>query len=121
MQAITNLDFFFCFSPKKNTDELDSLEEQSKQFFSNAKKQKQEQRDSEFLKLKQDFYKTLEGSDEKINIANQISDLVEKYLRRLDSEVQKFKQELESDNPGITEILEKRKFRNRFPELNARR
>jgi len=89
-------------------NELDSLEEQSKQFFSNAKKQKQEQRDSEFLKLKQDYYKTLEGSDEKINIATQVYELVERYLKRLDSELQKFKIELEADNPGITEILEKR-------------
>lgn len=35
-------------------------------------------------------------------------DLVERYLRRLDSELYKFKCELEADNNGITEILEKR-------------
>jgi len=34
-------------------------------------------------------------------------DLVEKYLKRLDSEINKFKIELEADNPGITEILER--------------
>jgi inhibitor of growth protein 3 len=32
---------------------------------------------------------------------------VDRYLRRLDQEVHKFKMELEADNKGITEILEK--------------
>lgn len=35
-------------------------------------------------------------------------DSVDKYLRRLDSELHKFKCELEADNKGITEVLEKR-------------
>lgn len=34
-------------------------------------------------------------------------DLVNRYLRRLDQETQKFKLELEADDSGITEILEK--------------
>lgn len=38
-------------------------------------------------------------------------ELVEKYLRKLDSELYKFKMELEADNAGITEVLEKRRFR----------
>ncbi len=36
-------------------------------------------------------------------------ELVEKYLRKLDQELYKFKMELEADNAGITEVLEKRK------------
>jgi len=35
-------------------------------------------------------------------------DLVDRYLRRLDQELHKFKMELEADNRGITELLEKR-------------
>lgn len=35
-------------------------------------------------------------------------ELVDKYLRRLDTELHKFKCELEADNKGITELLEKR-------------
>lgn len=35
-------------------------------------------------------------------------ELVDKYLRRLDTELVKFKCELEADNKGITEVLEKR-------------
>ena len=36
-------------------------------------------------------------------------DLVDRYQRRLDVEVYKFKMELEADNRGITEVLEKSK------------
>jgi inhibitor of growth protein 3 len=42
-----------------------------------------------------------------VHLANQIYELVDKYLRRLDQELQKFKIELEADNSGITEILER--------------
>ena len=35
---------------------------------------------------------------------------VERHLRKLDQEVAKFKMELEADNAGITEILEKRAY-----------
>ena len=42
--------------------------------------------------------------------ANQMYDLVDRYLRRLDQELHKFKMELEADNRGITEVLEKRKY-----------
>ena len=38
-------------------------------------------------------------------------ELVDRYLRRLDSELFKFKIELEADNAGITEILEKSNLR----------
>ena len=37
-------------------------------------------------------------------------DLVDRYLRRLDQELHKFKMELEADNRGITEFLEKRNY-----------
>lgn len=37
-------------------------------------------------------------------------DLVDRYLRKLDQELYKFKMELEADNAGITEILEKRMY-----------
>lgn len=50
----------------------------------------------------------LEDSDEKEQLSNQIYELVDRYLRRLDTELLKFKCELEADNQGITELLEKR-------------
>ncbi|CAM1322408.1 ING3 (predicted), partial [Pycnogonum litorale] len=87
---------------------MDSLDERVKTLFMNAKKMKPEQRDIEYEKIRQDYYKALEDADEKVQIANQIYDLVDRYLRRLDQELQKFKMELEADNAGITEVLEKR-------------
>jgi inhibitor of growth protein 3 len=56
--------------------------------------------------------------DEKVQLANQIFDLVERYYRRLNQEVEKFKLELEADNKGITEILEKSGFKR--PVLNSK-
>lgn len=87
---------------------MDSLDERVKQFFANARKMKPEQRDMDFDKIRKDYYKALEDADEKVQIANQIYDLVDRYLRRLDQELQKFKMELEADNAGITEVLERR-------------
>lgn len=52
--------------------------------------------------------KAVEDAEEKVNIASQISDLVDRHLRKLDQELSKFKMELEADNAGITEILEQR-------------
>lgn len=62
----------------------------------------------EFLSIRKDYYKILEDADEKVQLASQMYDLVDRYLRRLDSELFKFKCELEADNNGITEVLEKR-------------
>lgn len=38
---------------------------------------------------------------------------VDRHLRKLDQELAKFKMELEADNAGITEILERREFDSR--------
>ncbi len=35
---------------------------------------------------------------------------MERYLRKLDQELSKFKMELEADNAGITEVLERRMY-----------
>jgi inhibitor of growth protein 3 len=58
----------------------------------------------------QDYTKVLEDADEKVQMANQMHQLVERHLRKLDQEVSRFKMELEADNAGITEVLEKRKY-----------
>lgn len=89
---------------------MDSLEKRSRSFFSQCKKGELQggQADNEFQNLRKDYYKVLEDADEKVNLASQMHELVERYLRRLDSELFKFKCELEADNNGITEILEKR-------------
>uniref|UniRef100_A0A182QUN4 Inhibitor of growth protein N-terminal histone-binding domain-containing protein n=1 Tax=Anopheles farauti TaxID=69004 RepID=A0A182QUN4_9DIPT len=64
--------------------------------------------DKEFESIRTNYYQLLENSDEKIQLAAQMYDLMERYLRRLDTELFKFKSELEADHNGITEVLEKR-------------
>nr|XP_033815156.1 inhibitor of growth protein 3 isoform X4 [Geotrypetes seraphini] len=87
---------------------MDQLEQRVNEFFVNAKKNKPEWREEQMTSIKKDYYKALEDADEKVQLANQIYDLVDRHLRKLDQELAKFKMELEADNAGITEILERR-------------
>ena len=41
-------------------------------------------------------------------MGNHIYELVDRYVRKLDQELQKYKMELEADNAGITEQLEQK-------------
>ncbi|XP_066245288.1 inhibitor of growth protein 3 [Euwallacea similis] len=92
-----------------NTDELEKRE---KAFFSDCKKYQNQDippnLEAEFQAIRKEYYKALEDADEKVHLANTMYELVDKYLRRLDSELHKFKYELEADNKGITEVLKKR-------------
>lgn len=99
---------------------MDSLDEEVKTFFANAKRMKPEVRAEEYSKIKSEYGKTLEDAEEKVTLANQIYDLVDRYLRRLDQELAKFKIELEADNAGITEHLERRSLEldNPYPSNN---
>ena len=89
-------------------DRVDSLAERQKTFFANCnKKLKAADRDEEFEKIKTEYKKVVEDAQEKVQIAEDCYGLVDRYLRKLDEELLKFKLELEADNRGITEILEK--------------
>ncbi|XP_046682094.1 inhibitor of growth protein 3-like [Homalodisca vitripennis] len=98
---------------------MDTLEKRVKTFFSNAKKMKPQEKDNEYELISKDYYKTLEVADEKVQLANLMHDLVSRYLRRLEHETHKFKMELEADNMGITEILEKRSQEVDVPPSNG--
>uniref|UniRef100_UPI0035901F9C inhibitor of growth protein 3 n=1 Tax=Myxine glutinosa TaxID=7769 RepID=UPI0035901F9C len=87
---------------------MDELEQRVKEFFNNAKNSKPEWREEQMEAIRKDYSKALEDADEKVQLANQIYDLVDRHLRKLDQELAKFKMELEADNAGITEILERR-------------
>jgi inhibitor of growth protein 3 len=100
-------------------DSMDSIEKKVKVFFSNAKKMKPNEKEVEYEVIRKEYYKTLEDADEKVHLANQMYDLVDRYLRRLDQELHKFKMELEADNKGITEILEKRSLELDQPSTNS--
>lgn len=90
---------------------MDELEKRVKVLFTDCKRYPNElppAAEAEFQSIRKEYYKTLEDADEKVHLANQMYELVDKYLRRLDTELHKFKCELEADNKGITEVLEKR-------------
>ncbi|XP_034719969.1 inhibitor of growth protein 3 [Etheostoma cragini] len=59
-------------------DATDQLEQKVIEFFVNAKKNKPEWREEQMEVIKKDYYKALEDADEKVQLANQIYDLVSK-------------------------------------------
>ncbi|XP_072181864.1 inhibitor of growth protein 3-like [Diadema setosum] len=87
---------------------VDTLEDKVKKFFEAAKKLKPDSKQQQYETLRKEYYKLLDGADEKVQLANQVYDTVDRYLRKLDQEVSRFKMELEADHAGITEILERR-------------
>ncbi|XP_028398090.1 inhibitor of growth protein 4-like [Dendronephthya gigantea] len=87
---------------------IDDLDSRVKEFLSNGATATEEWKEENYKNLKQEYSKAVEDAEEKVNIATQIYDLVDRHLRKLDQELSKFKMELEADNAGITEILEQR-------------
>ncbi|XP_046394300.1 inhibitor of growth protein 3 [Ischnura elegans] len=98
---------------------VDSVEKRVKVFFGNAKRMKPTDKENEYQSIRKDYYKALEDADEKVHLANQMHDQVDRYLRRLDQELFKFKMELEADHRGITEVLEKRSLELDQPPQNS--
>ncbi|XP_041982139.1 inhibitor of growth protein 3 [Aricia agestis] len=89
---------------------MDTLDKRVRTLFAGCRRNEiaTEHANTEMSDIKKGYNKTLEEADEKVTLANQMYDLVDRYLRRLDTELHKFKCELEADNKGITELLEKR-------------
>lgn len=90
----------------KIQNETDKLDDRLQIFFQQCKKQKADWKNENYEEIRKEYGKLLENADDKIKIANQLYDLIEKYLKKLDQEIQKFKMELEADNAGITSKLE---------------
>merc|ERR1719228_605385 len=87
---------------------VDSLQDRQKTFFAGAAAMSATEREEQYNNIRKDYMKVVEESKEKIQIAEESYGLVDRYLRKLDQELHKFQLELEADNRGITEILEKR-------------
>jgi len=87
---------------------VDSLQDRQKTFFAGAAAMTSTEREEQYNNIRKDYMKVVEESKEKIQIAEESYGLVDRYLRKLDQELHKFQLELEADNRGITEILEKR-------------
>lgn len=87
---------------------MDKLEDRQKSFFASCKRLKPAERQAEFERIRGEYARAIGDSSEKIASAAEAYNLVDKYLRKLDQELHSFKLELEADNRGITEVLEKR-------------
>lgn len=117
-------EFWYIFLSRVFVDNIDSLEKRVRMLFGQCRRNEIQSMaaDTEFGSLKKEYYRVLEEADEKVSIANQTYDLVERYLQKLDDELHKFKCELEADHNGITEVLEKRAMElesNPLQNLNA--
>uniref|UniRef100_H2Y676 Inhibitor of growth protein n=1 Tax=Ciona savignyi TaxID=51511 RepID=H2Y676_CIOSA len=101
---------------------VDSLDDRVKKLFQKCflKKSKITGADQNYEEIRNEYYKALEDADEKVQLANQIYDLVDRHLRKLDQELSKFKMELEADNAGITEVLEQRSLELDNPSSQLR-
>ncbi|XP_017482776.1 PREDICTED: inhibitor of growth protein 3-like [Rhagoletis zephyria] len=91
-------------------NDVDSWQLRVNQFFSDlaTSNPPAEIKSNNFNQIKQDYQKVVDIAEEKVAAANQLYEIVDKYLRKLEQELMKFKMELEADNAGITEQLEKR-------------
>ena len=68
----------------------------------------QQQKQAEYDKLVERHQQLIKSTTTKINLANESHDIVERYYKKLENDLNKFKMELEADYSGITETLEKR-------------
>lgn len=66
---------------------MDTLEKRVRTLFGGCRKGEieTEQANTEFADIKRGYNKTIEEADEKVALANQMSELVDRYLRRLGS------------------------------------
>lgn len=70
----------------------------------------QQEKQLEYDKLVDRHQQLIKATTTKINLANESHDIVERYFKKLENDLNKFKMELEADYSGITETLEKRMF-----------
>lgn len=91
-----------------STDSLDDLKRRELTFYQVAKRLPKETKDQQFSTLKQDYQQLINGTQEKMTVVSQLYDMIDRHGRRLDVEIKKFAEELETDYPGITAELEKK-------------
>eukprot|EP01135_Chromosphaera_perkinsii_P006866 Nk52_evm21s621 gene=Nk52_evmTU21s621 len=63
--------------------------------------------DRDFNKIKEQYEKCIQLSDEKIGIVDQSIELFERHFHKLEMDIKRFAKDLESETPGIVETLQK--------------
>ncbi|KAF6777632.1 hypothetical protein AHF37_02694 [Paragonimus kellicotti] len=89
---------------------LNPLHEVEKAFFEDCKYNKlsELERTMQYTEMLKEYEKALGHCRKKREIVEKIYSMYEKLVRKLDTELEKFRLELEADNSGITEQIEKR-------------
>ena len=103
------------FNEMRDLDEqveklLQSCEERSEKAFKRlSAKNGNSPEDSQILEeCRKEYKKAVELCSQKRKLANLLSEASKRTLRKLDIELDKYKMELEADNGGITEKVERR-------------
>jgi len=78
---------------------IEKVDVQSKNYIKNAKRQRESNPEEE-KGIKHDLNQCLELGDEKVQLAIQTYELVDKHIRRLDQDLKKFEAELQAEQLG---------------------
>ncbi|CAL8107845.1 unnamed protein product [Calicophoron daubneyi] len=89
---------------------IEPLQEVNKVFFENCKHDKlsEYEKTLQHSELAKEYDNALSHCKEKREIVEKLYSMYKKLVRKLDSELEKFRLELEADNSGITEQIEQR-------------
>ncbi|PAV89582.1 hypothetical protein WR25_01799 [Diploscapter pachys] len=83
-------------------------EEAIAEFFRNSVNMTEEEKQQRHEQFQAEYRRLRSVAEEKVAIAERMKELLEKYVQHLEKEKTHFKYELEADNPGITEAIEKK-------------
>lgn len=86
---------------------LDNMKSSMEDLFSRADELDKSDLDAAFKHIADEFFKSLmDAAEEKVNLANHMLDLTVKCQNYLDEMLAEFKKELETNEPGLPELLE---------------
>jgi hypothetical protein len=80
---------------------LKEIEVNSADYKAKVKDLSKAERKERLTKIQETFQKAREYSDDKVQIAMQMYEMVDKHIRRLDSDLSRFEQELKMKEPGM--------------------
>uniref|UniRef100_A0A2S2PRS3 Inhibitor of growth protein n=1 Tax=Schizaphis graminum TaxID=13262 RepID=A0A2S2PRS3_SCHGA len=87
---------------------MNCLKESVEILFSIADTMNTDDLDADFKKILEIGDKALKQSDEQMQLVNKLHELMVKYINQMDIDLDKFRMDLEADNMGITEKIEKK-------------
>lgn len=85
---------------QRTQDLLEEIETNSEGYRSKVKKLSREERRKQLCRIQELFQKSKEYSDDKVQIAMQMYEMVDKHIRRLDADLSRFEMELQLKDPS---------------------